>query len=87
MKREADWPRYMVARRLAGGRTGYYWVHAGATSQPDFTFGNEKLGDDYAAACQKAAMLNEYLDAWRDGKAMPEGVTHRRTGSVDWWHE
>ena len=32
-------------------------------------------------------MLNEYLDAWRDGKAMPEGVTHRRTGSVDWWHE
>ena len=87
MKREADWPRYMVARRLAGGRTGYYWVPHRRDLAAGFTFGNEKLGDDYAAACQKAAMLNEHLDAWRDGKAMPEGVTHRRTGSVDWWHE
>jgi hypothetical protein len=33
-------------------------------------------------------LLNEHLDSWRDGKALPSHLAdERRVGTVDWWHE
>ncbi len=86
MKRETGWPRYMVARRLAGGGIAYYWTPRKRDRAAGFTLATEALGVDYAAACLRAAMLNAHLDAWREGRALPQG-DDARVGSVDWWHE
>ena len=88
MKREADWPRYMKAKRLAGGRFGYYWTAHERDRAAGFSLGPEALGSEFKAAVERASLLNEHLDCWREGKALPvELAGERRVGTVDWWHE
>ena len=84
MKRDADWPRYMKARHLSNGNTAYYWIAHERDRAAGFPLGPEALGLEYGAATRRAAMLNEHLDAWREGRALP--ADDRRVGTIDWWH-
>lgn len=87
MKRETGWPRYMKQRRLRSGGTAFYWQPQGRDIAAGFTLGAEALGTDYAAACLRAAKLNEHLDAWRAGRGVPAAIAHEhKVGTVDWWH-
>ena len=81
----ANWPRYMLAKRLKDGRTAYYWspqkrdLHAGCTLR------REALGLDYADAIAKAELLNTHLDAWRQGRDAPKDLDLRPDfGSLKW---
>jgi len=88
MKRAADWPRYMKMRRLAGGRLAYYWVPHERDRQAGFSLGPEALGSDFAASVDRARLLNQHLDSWREGQGIPAEVkASARAGTVDWWHE
>lgn len=87
MKRDADWPRYMKSRTLAGGAVAYYWAPQERDRNAGFTLGPEALGKDYTAAIRRAAVLNEHLDAWREGKSLPAGADDHRVGTIDWWHQ
>ena len=83
----ANWPRYMVERRLAGGGTAFYWVPHLRDRKAGFKLPNEKLGANFAAAAERASLLNELLDAWREGRGGPGDVALAdRVGTVDWWH-
>jgi hypothetical protein len=78
----------MKAKPLRDGSIGYYWAPHERDRAAGFTLGPEALGKSYAAAAQRAAMLNEHLDAWREGGALPPGAEgdERRLGTIDWWH-
>jgi len=87
MKRAADWPRYMKVRRLAGGRTAFYWVPHERNLKAGFTIAGEPLGSNYEAAAARARLLNEHLDSWRANRQVPkDAVLSHRVGTVDWWH-
>lgn len=86
MKRAADWPRYMTSKRLRDGRVAYYWEPRKRDREAGFTLPAEALGTDYAAACERATLLNAHLDDWRDGRDVPKDLAARgRIGTVDWW--
>lgn len=86
MKRAANWPRYMAAKKLKGG-IGYYWEARPKDRKAGFALPNEALGSCFEKACTRARLLNEYLDAWRAGRDVPLDVAlPHRVGTVDWWH-
>jgi hypothetical protein len=68
-RKPLGWPKLMVARRLAGGATAYYWVpptHAAAAGCPIVC---EALGTDYGEAKRRCdEVLNPNYDEWRTGK-------------------
>jgi hypothetical protein len=75
-------------KRPAAGRVAYYWEPRTADRVAGFTLPAEALGTDYAAARDRALLLNAHLDAWRAGKAEPKSLdAGPKTGTVDWWHE
>lgn len=87
MKAAADWPRYMVQRRLRSGATAFYWVPSQRDRTAGLTLGSEALGGHFEAAAARARLLNEHLDAWRDGHGVPPELRQdARVGTVDWWH-
>lgn len=87
MKAAADWPRYMVSRLLKDGTTAFYWVPSARDRAAGFTLTTEALGRHFGAAATRARMLNEHLDAWRDGRGTPPELRQdARVGTVDWWH-
>jgi hypothetical protein len=60
--------RYFVERLLAG-RTIFYWQPAQALRASGFRL--QRLPDDRRKAIDQANALNEALDAWRNGAAIP----------------
>ena len=83
-------PRFVVARKLAGGRTGFYFVIAKHYRNLGCQIPNEPLGTDYVLACGahgnsgRAAALNALFDEWvarRDGEPIAGIVWY---GTVDW---
>lgn len=87
MKQEIDWPRYLKRKRLRTGAFSFYWtLHerdraAGCPLRP------EALGQEFHGAAQRARVLNEHLDAWREGQAIPKDrLEQERKGTVAWWH-
>jgi integrase len=62
------WPRYMVAKPLKAGGTAYYWRSQARDIGRGFRIPGEALGTDYATACERARLLNQHLDAWRQGR-------------------
>ena len=70
----ANWPRYMLSKRLTGGRTGYYWSPHKRDLLAGCTLQREKLGFDFGPAIAKAELLNKHLDAWRQGRDAPKDL-------------
>jgi hypothetical protein len=83
-------PRFVVAKPLKNGRTGFYWYVTGYYRKLGCTIPNEPLGANYSVACGsdgkggRAAILNALFDEWaarRRGDPV-EGIC--RHGTVDW---
>ena len=83
-------PRYVIPKKLASGRTGYYFNVPTYYRDLGCPVGNEPLGTNYTVACGddgeggRAAALNGRFDEWlavRNGEPV-EGVA--RYGTVDW---
>jgi integrase len=87
-KSPANWPRYMLAKRLKDDRIAYYWSPHKRDYKSGCTMRREALGADYAAAINRAGLLNKYLDAWRQGRSDVKSLdTGTRFGSLAWLFE
>jgi hypothetical protein len=83
-------PRYVIAKTLASGATGFYFTVPTRYRQLGCSIPNEPLGTDYATACGpdgnggRAAALNAFFDEWLQVQAGEplEGIA--RFGTVDW---
>lgn len=64
----ADWPRYMIAKRLKTGEVAYYWNPPIGDLKAGFPLTREALGSDYGAASHRARALNKHLHDWRAGR-------------------
>ena len=81
----ANWPRYMLAKRLTDSRTAYYWSPQKRDLNAGCSLRREALGLDYADAIAKAELLNKHLDAWRQGRNAPKDLDLRPDfGSLKW---
>jgi hypothetical protein len=76
-------PRYVIAKSLANGTTGFYFNIPTRYRKAGCTIPNEPLGNDYAAACGVdgngggAAALNGLFDEWLKIKERRAGGEHR----------
>ena len=85
MKKPANWPRYMLAKRLRDNRIAYYWSPHKRDLKSDCTLRREALGFDYATAIDRAELLNRHLNSWRQGREAPKDLDHRADfGSLRW---
>lgn len=89
MRREVDWPRHMISKRLASGATAFYWEAPNKDVALGFTLRPEALGTVYSAARDRALILNAHLTAWRTGRADAGKSINEtaRAGTIDWWIE
>ena len=83
-------PRYVIAKPLASGATGFYLTVPTRYRKLGCTIPNEPLGSDYAIACGvdgkggRAAALNGLFDEWwkiKNGEPVESTV---RYGTIDW---
>jgi hypothetical protein len=84
-------PRYVIAKTLASGRTGFYWNCPTYYRKQGCAIPNEPLGTDYAEACGgidgnggRAAALNAAFDEWQTNRAGLPVESVARFGTVDW---
>ena len=85
MRKPANWPRYMLAKRLKDNRIAYYWSPHKRDLKSGCTLRREALGFDYATAIERAELLNRHLDSWRQGREAPKDLDHRTDfGSMRW---
>lgn len=85
IRKPADWPRYMVDRRLRDGSTAYYWTPRPKDIAAGFPLSGEALGPHYGQACERAGTLNAHLDAWRGAAAKPADIDQsHRFGTLGW---
>jgi hypothetical protein len=78
-------PRYLRGRRLEDGSVWYYWYCNSRDIEAGFSIRCEALGNRYAAAVERAELLNKHLDAWRVGRdgEEPIGILCRY-GTLEW---
>jgi hypothetical protein len=97
MSKPPDWPRYMIAKRLADGTVAYYWNPRKKDILAGFTIERQALGSDYGLAklrcegdpkdeCDRG--LNGILDDWRAGRNADKHLDLAAAyGTIDWWIE
>jgi hypothetical protein len=87
-KPPANWPRYMLAKRLKDDRIAYYWSPHKRDFKSGCTMRREALGKDYATAIDRAELLNKHLDSWRQGRTDLRCLDHGvRFGTLAWLFE
>jgi hypothetical protein len=76
----------MVAKRLKGGATAYYWDAPTWATKRGCTLGSEALGNDYARAKQRCdVVLNPQFDGWLAGSSHDAIACDRPiVGTFDW---
>jgi hypothetical protein len=83
-------PRYVIAKPLASGATGFYFTIPTRYRQMGCAIPNEPLGSDYAVACGadgnggRALALNGLFDEWWKIKNGEQVESIARYGTVDW---
>lgn len=88
MKKPANWPRYMLAKRLRDNRIAYYWSPHKRDYRAGCTLHREALGTDYATAIDRAELLNKHLDSWRQGRSDLKSLdVGPRFGTLEWLFE
>jgi hypothetical protein len=81
-------PRFVIAKPLAAGRTGFYFTVPTYYRKQGCTISNESLGSDYVMACGdngdggRAAALNGLFDEWRAMRAGEPIQSIARYGTV-----
>lgn len=81
-----DLPRYVIPKKLAGGRTAYYFNVPTRYRKLKCPVPNEPLGTDFAGMNARAIALNGLFDEWDQARkgAPVTGVEGPKIGSVDW---
>jgi integrase len=75
----------MIEKRLRSGAVAYYWNPRVLDVRAGFTLGREALGQSFSSACERAAMLNAHLDAFRKGHgAVKTFELQPGHGTIDW---
>ena len=79
-------PRYVVPKKLANGRTAFYFRPHKKYLDIGCPVSSEPLGTDYAAMCGRAKVLNGLFNEWHDQrKGLPiAGPAAPRHGTIDW---
>ncbi|WP_166298197.1 hypothetical protein [Bradyrhizobium sp. 2S1] len=82
-------PRHVIPKKLASGRTAFYYNVPTRYRKAGCPVQNEPLGTDYAKACGgdgRAATLNGLFDEWMDArKGLPVSKEAApRIGTIDW---
>jgi len=83
-------PRYVIAKPLASGATGFYFTVPTRYRQMGCTIPNEPLGSDYTVACGvdgtggRAGALNGLFDEWWKIKNGEPVESIARYGTVNW---
>jgi hypothetical protein len=83
-------PRYVIAKTLASGTTGFYFTIPTHYRKLGCSIPNEPLGADYAIACGidgnggRAAALNALFDEWAQARSGEPVESIARFGTVDW---
>jgi hypothetical protein len=83
-------PRYVIAKLLASGATGFYFNVPTRYRKMGCPMANEPLGNDYAVACGvdgnggRARGLNGLFDEWLKIKAGEPVQNIAPYGTVDW---
>ena len=78
----------MTAKRLADGTAAYYWEPTTRDRRAGCPVQSEALGRDYAAAIDRARLLNASLAAWRQGQGTSRDLDHgHRYGTLAWLAE
>jgi hypothetical protein len=85
-------PRYVIAKRLAGGRSAFYFNVPKKYRDIGCAVPNTPLGSDYVAACGhdgnggRAAALNALFDEWNTARHGLPVTGHRAPiyGSIRW---
>jgi integrase len=85
-------PRFVIAKRLASGATGFYFHLPAVYRKLECPVLNEPLGTDYQVACGengdggRAAIRNALFDEWNGARKGESPVSQRigSFGSVDW---
>jgi integrase-like protein len=81
----ANWPTYMIEKRLRSGEVAYYWNPPIADFKAGFKLHREALGQDLAAACDRVTQLNQHLFAFRTGRVAARDLDLQPGyGTVDW---
>jgi integrase len=84
-RKPLGWPAYMVAKRLRGGVTGYYWAPPTWALKKGCPLPREALGIDYAAAkCRCDEVLNPQLLGWMKLRDGGERSPQLEPGTFDW---
>jgi hypothetical protein len=75
----------MTERQLSNDAVGYYWHPNRRDILAGFTIPCESLGQNYAAALERAEVLNRMLDEWRRERKTPADIqTTTKYGTLDW---
>jgi hypothetical protein len=81
----ANWPSYMIEKRLRSGAVAYYWNPPIRDLKYGFTLNREPLGQDFSAACERADVLNNHLLSWRAGRNSDKTLDLQPGyGTLDW---
>jgi hypothetical protein len=84
-RKSPGWPVYMVAKRLRGGITGYYWAPPTWALKKGCQMNREALGSDYAEAKRRCdELLNPQLHAWMRRGEVGEVSPRLEPGTFDW---
>jgi hypothetical protein len=79
------WPANMVEKSLADGSPSYYWNIHVRYARAGCPVHRQALGSDYAAATERAKMLNAQLDAWRCGRGAVKDIDLQPGfGTLEW---
>jgi hypothetical protein len=83
-------PRFVICKRLASGKSAFYFNVPLLYRERGCPVPNEPLGTDYIAACGadgvggRAATLNAHFDEWRKRRAGEPLAPISKFGTVDW---
>jgi hypothetical protein len=79
-------PRHVIPKRLAGGKTAYYYNVPTKYRAMKCPIASEPLGTDYAKMSVRADTHNGLFDEWdQQRKGLPvTGVSMPKYGTVDW---
>jgi hypothetical protein len=79
-------PRYTSFKKLASGKTAFYWTCPTAYRQAGCPFLSAPLGTNLSPSelAEAAKIWNERLDDWREGRFRLDDEVSSRHGTVDW---
>lgn len=79
-----DLPKYVEAKTLASGKTGFYWNPPSWARKARCPIDAESLGPDAFEAVARAKVLNGWLDAWNAERKGKKTTDKPAPGTVRW---